>query len=86
MLKSVKEYIFFVTVEENEDQFLRTNGKPPTATKSNKNCTMSFTISMRQKKGYTTFSGIMNKISPKVGGCSLQIKDSISWCTVKKNF
>ena len=45
MLKSVTKYIFY-TVEENEDQYSRTNDKPPTAFTSNTNCTTSFTISM----------------------------------------
>ena len=70
----VSKNIYFDTVEENDDQFLRTSDKPPTVTKSNTNCTKSFTISMMYKKGYTLFSGIMNKISQKVGGCFLKIE------------
>ena len=66
--------VYFDTVEENEDQFLRANGKPPTATKSNTSCTTSFTISMKYKKGYTMLNGTMNSVSQKVGGFSLEIQ------------
>ena len=76
--------MYFVTIEENEDQYSRNLDKPPTATTSKPNCTRSFTISMTFRKGETIFTGIMNKISQKDGGSSLKIKHVLANVCIAK--
>ena len=51
------------TAEENEDQYLKANVKPPTAVRSNKNCTMSFKISSTYRRGFKILTDIKVKIS-----------------------